>query len=103
MLELIFEGVRATAKQWRSEAAQRRKVHNPDPIAAALDYCAEELLLRVKQMEKDSEGLTVHQYARLKKCSPQTIRNWIRRGELRAERTPRGFIIPRAADRRRAS
>jgi DNA-binding transcriptional MerR regulator len=41
----------------------------------------------------------VDDYAHQKLVTPQTVRNWIRRGQLPAERTAKGYRIARDAQR----
>ena|SRR5690348_5482856 len=100
MLDVIFANDRKVAENWKKEAATRRRLSQVDPVADTLDYCASELLEQVRTYEQTSHWLTVAQYAQLKLVTPQTVRNWIRRGELRAEDDGKGgWLIPRGAER----
>lgn len=88
------------AETWRDEVSVRRNRSRHDPIADALDGAAAELLEVVKTYDGADATLTVDQYARDHHVTPQTVRNWIRRGELAAKKTPNGWAIPRGAERR---
>lgn len=103
MLDTIFAAIKAEAKAWQEEAAQRRTLTSVDAAADALDSCAEKLLKEVHILETESEWLTPEQYGaqHIPHVSGQTVRNWIRRGELSAEDTPRGYRIARRAQRAR--
>ena len=102
MLDVIFANDRKVAESWRREAAKRRRLSQVDPVADTLDYFASELLEQVRTYEQTSHWLTVAQYAQLKLVTPQTVRNWIRRGELSAEPDGKGgWLIPRGAERAR--
>jgi hypothetical protein len=76
-----------------------------DPIADTLVHCAEELAEQIRLLETESEWLTPEEYgAQLKpKVSGQTVRNWIHRGELKAEHGTNGYMIARRTKRVRIS
>lgn len=95
----------SAARSWKQEAAKRRAISAVDPVADTLEYCAGELAERIRDAELANEGLTVEQYARLPHVSvtAQTVRNWIRRGQLAAVETPNGYRIARSAKRLKAA
>jgi excisionase family DNA binding protein len=88
------------AKSWRNEAAKRRKVWPEDPTTSAFDYTAGELEQHARELRDGFRTLTVEQYAALHGKSPQTIRNWIHRGELEAEQHGRGYRLSPTARRK---
>ena len=87
------------ASTWRTEAAERRRISALDPVADTLEYCAAELQLRAKEIEHATEELTPDQYARTEGVTVQTVRTWIRHGQLQARETPKGYRIPKGAKR----
>jgi excisionase family DNA binding protein len=99
MIDTVFAAMRTLAGEMQTEAAKRKAMTPTDPAAEASLYWAERLTLRVAELEADAEHVTPAQYASLHGVTEQTVRNWIRRGELAAEDTPRGYRIPRAAVR----
>lgn len=106
MQNLVLTTAEGAARGWRQEAEKRRAISAVDPVADTLEYCAGELAARLAEAASADVGLTVEQYAGLPEVdvTPQTVRNWIRRGELAAIETPKGYRIARAAKRiRRAS
>lgn len=98
--------VRSVAKAWREEASKRKGITPTDPVADTLVYCAGELEQRVVMIESDiaTAMQTVEERAAVEHVTPQTVRSWIRNGELTARRGANGYEIPREAERvRRAS
>jgi hypothetical protein len=102
-LDRIFGSMDALADLWRAEAARRRKLTAVDPAADVLEHCASELTQQTADLRTGVAVLTVGDYARLKHVTPQTVRRWIRRGELPATGTSEGYVIPRDARRTRAA
>lgn len=105
MIYELLASVAVIGKAWRDEAQKRRRVSQADPVADTLDYCAAELARTVDEMRVGLHRVTVEQYAKLQNppVSEQTVRNWITRGELQAERGARGgwVIDPKAKRSRR--
>ncbi len=99
----VTAAARDVAEGWRREADQRRRLSRHDPVADALDYCAAELLDQLRMVDGPAAVRTVEQYAADHGVTPQTVRNWIGRGELEAYRTPHGWRVPRTARRRRGA
>lgn len=98
--------VRSVAKAWRDEASKRKGITPTDPVADTLVYCAGELEQRVVMLESDiaTAVQTVEERAAAEGVTPQTVRAWIRNGELTARRGANGYEIPRDAEHvRRAS
>lgn len=103
MLDAVFARVQAVADGWAKEVAKRRRLTNVDPVADTLEYAAGELSAELEQLREDCRMLTPEQFAQLRAggVTPQAVRNWIKNGELEAYRTPRGWQIPAAAERRK--
>ncbi|MBK8002408.1 MAG: helix-turn-helix domain-containing protein [Gemmatimonadetes bacterium] len=101
MLDQLFAATREVAGRWAAEAAERRRISATDPVADTLEYCAGKLLERLHSLDQETEWLSTEDYAVMKGVTPQTVRNWIRRGELRALRAGLGFRIRRTEERRR--
>jgi hypothetical protein len=106
MLDTVFASIRSQCKAWEKEAAHRRAISSSDPVADTLIWCASELEEAIRLLENDSEWLTPEEYGAQYKpeISGQTVRNWIHRGELKAEHTAKGYRIARRTQRvRRAA
>lgn len=93
--------VKSVARGWRQEAEKRRQIARTDPVAEALEWCAGELDTRVGMLERDlaTETVSVAEYAVIAGVTVQSVRAWIRNGELTARRTAHGYEIPREAER----
>ena len=105
MKDDIVSAVEAVTRTWESEASKRRHISKTDPVADALEYCAGEIVSRVKAVQLSAPGLTVEQYAKLPhvRVTPQTVRSWIRNRQLLAVETPKGYRISPDARRIRRS
>ncbi len=102
MIEALFGSLRALGDGWRAEAARRRRISATDPVADTLEHCAGELHAHVHELDGDTVWLGPEGYAELHHVTAQTVRNWIRHGELDATRTAAGaWRIRRAAERKR--
>ena len=101
ILDAVFAANRAVAEAWQSEAERRRKIATADPVADTLDFCAGEILTQLNELQQDSTWIGVEDYAALHDVTPQTVRNWIRRGELKAHDSGHGYMINRNAKRQR--
>lgn len=102
MIDAIVETVKSAAESWGDEVSQRRRISRVDPVADAIEFCAQDLRERLARAQKASERLTPEQYAALPHVSvtPQAVRGWCRRGELVGTvMTERGWMIPRDAKR----
>lgn len=99
MDSLVIATIERTAKSWRTEAEERRRISKADPIADTLDYCAGELSERVRAIKTETQFETVEQRAKREHVTPQTVRIWIRKGQLAAEDGPKGYRIPVTAKR----
>jgi len=95
----LIGAVRGLANGWRDEAERRRRISRADPVAEALDYCAGELDSELTELESSTATVTVsvEEYAAATGVTPQTVRNWIRSGKLRAMRSAKGYRIARDA------
>lgn len=104
ILDEIFAQLRAVTQAWSQQAENIRKISGVDPVAETLSYCASEMDELLRQIDAGVSLLTVHDYARAHHVTPQTIRTWIRSGELEAVRNASGlWRIRRDARRKRAS
>jgi excisionase family DNA binding protein len=99
MLDLFFAEFRDQAAVWRAEVAHRRARSAMDPVADAMESCAQDLEARVQLVERHTDRVTPEQYGELHGVRPQSVRRWIRAGELEATRTGNGWEIPRDAVR----
>lgn len=96
---LVVVAVERAAKSWTKEAEERRKISKADPVADTLDYCASELAARLRSIESAAQFDSVEERARRDGVTPQTVRIWIRTGQLTAEDGAKGYKIPRDAKR----
>lgn len=101
MSDTVVSAARDVAVEWKQEAENRRKISKHDPVADTLDHCAEELLEHLRVVDGPGAMRSVEQYAQDYGVSPQSVRNWIHRGQLEATKTAHGWMIPRTARRRR--
>lgn len=103
LVESILANIKGVAKGWTQEVERRRKITEMDPVADTLEYTASELDAEVERLLADFQHLTPEQYAASKggDVTAQTVRNWIKAGELEAVRGPRGWLIPASAERRK--
>lgn len=96
MTDIVENEIRRTVDEWKSEARRRRAISKVDPVADALEHCATDLTARIENARiAEGEWLTVEAYAVLPDVdrTPQTIRAWIRAGQLAARPTPRGYLV----------
>jgi hypothetical protein len=101
MADAELSAASTAAAEWRAEAAKRRQISHHDPVADTLEYCAVDLAERVRVFCAINVMCTCEQYAARHNVTPQTVRGWIKRGELHATRTPHGWQIPQTARRAR--
>lgn len=101
MPDLVIGAVERVTRTWRHEAEERRRISKSDPVADTLEYCAGELAARLRAIVAETEYLTPEEYAKLPhiKVTPQTVRGWIRTGQLAAKEGPKGYLIPKGAER----
>lgn len=100
MLDVLFGQLRGKLGEFRTAAKDRRRISANDLGADTLDYCAAEMELVLSMLEDASSWLSVEAFAEIKQVTPQTVRAWIRRGELKAETTARGaYRVQRGAER----
>lgn len=86
---------------YRQEAEQRRRLSKHDPAADALEYVAADLTQRARILSDPTALLTVEEYAGEQGVSAQTVRNWIRTGQLEARAEGRGWRIASGTTRRK--
>lgn len=103
LVESILANIKGVATGWDQEVERRRKITEMDPVADTLEYTASELKAEVDRLEADFKHLTPEQYAASKggDVTAQTVRNWIKNGELEAVKGARGWLIPASAERRK--
>jgi hypothetical protein len=101
MLDTIFSSLRAQVATLQLEIERRKKISTADPVADGMAFAVSEFAESVRLLESESEWLTPDQYGELHQVCGQTVRNWIARGELKAEPTAKGYKIPRSALRQR--
>lgn len=94
-MDLLTSEAENAAREWRKEAEERRQISKSDPVADTLEYCAGDLAKRLENARVAGEWLTVEEYAAQPDVdvTPQTVRAWIRSGQLAAVPTPRGYKI----------
>jgi len=63
--------------------------------AKAVYACRTMLLQRIADVKRDTERLTVDQYASLHHTTPSTVKRWIAAKTLDAEPSPAGYLIRR--------
>ena len=103
ILDAVFAANRAAAESWQQEAADRRKISAIDPVADTLDYCAAEIFDRIAELDQKVNWVNTEEYAELHGITPQTVRSWIRSGDLDAHETPKGYVINRHTKRRKVA
>ena len=66
-----------------------------------LDYCAGELAARLRSIAEETQYWTPEEYGKLPhvNVTPQTVRLWIRSAQLSAQSGPKGYLIPKGAER----
>lgn len=99
---VIVKRVQHTLQSLRQRAVERRKASQVDPVADAIDYCVGELEETLTTASEETRLLTPAQYAAHVQppVNVQTVRRWIRDGELAAIDGTRGYLIERTAIRR---
>ena len=101
MIDTILAADRQLAKSWREEATRRRRFSNIDPVADALEHCAAELEELARENATAAAYLTAEEYAKIHDVTSATVCRWIKRGELTAIATGKGYRISRFAKRER--
>src|SRR4051812_15568478 len=79
------------AKEWASDVARRRRISKTDPAADTLEYCVTAVRALIGELKWTEVRLTVDEYARREGVTPQTVRTWIRAGQLPAIETAKGY------------
>lgn len=91
----------ALADHWEARASQMVEYDTANPIARNLRTNARELRARITAVEEDEVFVTATEYARMHAVTPQTVRTWIRSGQLDALKGPgRGLLIRRNSKRK---
>lgn len=96
----VSEAVRLEA-----EVEQRREIAPHDPVAAGIEWSAKRLRRAIATLNNETHLLTPEQWGAMqpKRVPPQTVRRWIRNGELDSVEGTRGSLVPKDALRRRPS
>lgn len=102
MTDIIESTVRSAVKDYKDEASRRREISKVDPVADAIDYIAGDLVQRIENARiADGEWLTAKEYGAQPDVhrTEQTIRAWIRAGQLPAKMTPNGYLVRKGEQR----
>lgn len=100
MRDAVTGTAEGVAREWRDEAERRREMSKTDPVADTLAFCASELVARVRAVAViESDSVTVERYAEIAGVTPQTVRQWCRRGLVQAHLSGRGWLIRMDAKR----
>lgn len=89
-------------KEYRDEANRRRQISKVDPVADAIEHIATDLSQRIELARlAEGEWLSVEDYAAQPDVNrtAQTVRAWIRAGQLAAKPTGRGYLIRKGEKR----
>jgi hypothetical protein len=97
MSDAAIATARSAASAWKADAGRRRMVSAQDPVADTLEYCAGDLIEKLRPLDAPDAVQTVEQYAAAHDVSPQAVRKWIGNGRLDATMTAHGWRILRSA------
>ncbi len=97
MTDTAIAEARSAASMWKAEADKRRIVSPHDPVADAFEYCAGDLLERMRPIDAPDAVQTVEQYAADHGVTAQAVRKWVATHRLDAIKTPHGYRILRSA------
>ena len=101
MTEIIIAQISGLAAQWRGEAKAFER-RGASESAKLLVSIADELDATLEAAAADTKPITVRQFAKDRGVEPATVRKWIRRGVVAAEKGEDGeWRIPRASLRAR--
>jgi hypothetical protein len=91
----------AEATKLEQEVGHRREIAEHDPVAAGIEWAARRLRAAIAVLDNDMQFLTPAQWGAMqpKRIPEQTVRRWIRHGELEAIEGARGSLVPRGAKR----
>ncbi len=86
-VQQVIAKIEAVGRGWRKEVERRRAITPRDPVADTLEYAAGELETQVQEIRATRYWLTVREYAASLNppVTPQAVRQWIAKGELRAD------------------
>lgn len=93
MADVFTAAIEGVTRTWKQEAHKRRQFTKTDPVADTLEYCAGELDSRLESLKESMRRLSVEQFAKREGVTPQTVRNWIRRGLIQGDPTSKGYVI----------
>ena len=96
-MDTAIAAARAVAAGWQTEAEKRRRISKHDLIAETLDYCAGELLEKMRPLDAPGAMRTVEQYATDHGVTAACVRKWLATGRLDGMKTPHGWRIQREA------
>ena len=89
------------AENWEVRANQLAQYEPSNPTARTLRTNAQELRASLASIEDDDGLVTVAEFARMHAVTPQSVRAWIRSGELDAVKgIGRGLLIRRNSNRK---
>lgn len=100
MRDAVAGTAESVAREWRDEAERRRALSKTDPVADTLAFCASELVARIRSVSiVEQHSVSVERYAEITNVTPQTVRQWCRRGLVPAQLGGRGWLIRMDAKR----
>lgn len=101
MIELVRARLERLEVEWENRAVLLER-HGAGMVAATLRQAQQDLSDAVNQLDRETAYLTVEQYAAAHAVAPDTVRRWIRAGQLAATKGATGYQIQRTAVRRKA-
>lgn len=91
----------AEVATWEAEVARRLEIAASDPVAQGIAWAAGRLRASIAQLADASRLLTPEEWGALQtpRVSAQSVRRWIRRGELESVQAAQGALVPVTARR----
>ena len=97
VVDRILADFIVVAEAWEQQARDRVAFAASDPLAEALQHCAQTLRMAVKHAHNQADLVSVAELAELHSVSRQTVHNWIKKGLVEAFAAEGGLQIPRTA------
>ena len=95
-MKIRSETIREFVKTVSQDVEKRQSEWAEDPFARGMQKAATDLSKLLDSIE--TRTLTVDEFAEKHDVAPQTVRRWIRKGQLPAENTPHGWRIAPEAE-----
>ncbi len=91
----------AEAATWAAEVARRLEIAPSDPVAQGIAWAAGRLQASIAQLADASRLVTPEVWGQLQMppVSAQSVRRWIRHGELESVPSAQGSLVPVTARR----